>query len=552
MKSLLWTSKFAVLSLLALVGASQLALKALTTGPQVSGGYLTTCGLKTDGTVTCWGGDPYGQTEIPIGLGSVSQVSVGMYHTCVLKTDGTVACWGDNPFGAASVPVGLSSVSQVTTSEKYTCALKTDGTVVCWGDSQDTGSIVPAGLNSVTQISSFYQHTCGVKTDETVACWGNDYLGQSTVPLGLNAVWKVTAGVYHSCALRTDGTVVCWGDSTPPAGLGQVSQLTSGHSHTCALKTDGTVVCWGDESNGASVPAGLNSVSYISAGYLHTCAVKTDGTVVCWGNDDWGNVSSVPAGLNLITGPSPGATPVGNDVAVVPLDQATNAPSPVSLQFDQVVTSGQTIVTTSATGPPPPAGFKLTSPPVYYEISTTATFSGSVRVCLSWSEGQIANENHVLLFHNEGGLWVDVTDLPSRNTTTNTVCGITTSLSPFTLFEVKYAFVGFYAPVDNGSTINAVKAGAAVPVKFSLGGDQSLSIFAFGYPRAQLMQCATGEVIDVIEETVAAGASGLSYDPTTGRYAYVWKTERSWVNSCRQLQVKLADGEVYTSSFTFR
>jgi hypothetical protein len=246
----------------------------------------------------------------------------------------------------------------------------------------------------------------------------------------------------------------------------------------------------------------------------------------------------------------PGDTPVGEGIVVTPVDQTTNTPSGVSLVFDQVETSGQTSVSTNASGPLPPAGFKLTNPPVYYDISTTATFSGSVRVCLNWSEGQIANENNVRLFHREGSTWVDITDIASRNTVTNTVCGITSSLSPFTLFEMKYLFTGFYAPVDNGSTINAVKAGAAVPVKFSLGGDYGLNVFASGYPHAQLMQCVTGEPIDVIEETVTAGGSSLIYDPQTGRYTYVWKTDKTWAGSCRRLQVKLNDGETYTTQFT--
>jgi hypothetical protein len=116
---------------------------------------------------------------------------------------------------------------------------------------------------------------------------------------------------------------------------------------------------------------------------------------------------------------------------------------------------------------------------------------------------------------------------------------------------VTFAFVGFFAPVDNGATVNRVKAGAAVPVKFSLSGNQGLNIFAAGYPRVQLMQC-DGNLIDVIEETVNAGSSSLSYDSATGRYTYVWKTDKSWANTCRQLQVKFTDDAVYTARFTFK
>jgi hypothetical protein len=36
--------------------------------------------------------------------GTFTQVSAGHYHTCGLKTDGTLACWGDNSYGQASPP----------------------------------------------------------------------------------------------------------------------------------------------------------------------------------------------------------------------------------------------------------------------------------------------------------------------------------------------------------------------------------------------------------------------------------------------------------------
>ena len=248
-----------------------------------------------------------------------------------------------------------------------------------------------------------------------------------------------------------------------------------------------------------------------------------------------------------------GATPTGSDVEITPAATLPNGQTTtVALTFDDVQTAGATTVTTSATGPPPSEGFKLTNPPVYYEITTTATFTGSVRVCLGWTEGQIANENQVRLFHREGAQWVDITDPVSRDTVNNRVCGETSGLSPFALMEVKHPFTGFFQPVDNLPTVNAVKAGAAVPVKFSLGGNLGLSIFAAGYPRTQLVQCATGEPIDVIEETIDAGNSALSYDAHSGVYKYVWKTDKAWANSCRELQVKLNDGEVYTARFTFR
>jgi hypothetical protein len=106
---------------------------------------------------------------------------------------------------------------------------------------------------------------------------------------------------------------------------------------------------------------------------------------------------------------------------------------------------------------------------------------------------------------------------------------------------VSYNFTGFFKPVDNLGIVNVVKAGQAIPVKFSLGGNMGLNIFAANYPASGTIACTTGPV-DAVEETVTAGGSALSYDATTGQYIYVWKTDKAWAATCRQLVVKLADG----------
>jgi hypothetical protein len=114
-----------------------------------------------------------------------------------------------------------------------------------------------------------------------------------------------------------------------------------------------------------------------------------------------------------------------------------------------------------------------------------------------------------------------------------------------------YDFAGFFAPVDNLPVLNAVKAGQAIPVKFSLGGNQGLDVFWAGYPKSSTIACASTATADALEETVAAGSSSLSYDSLTKTYTYVWKTDKAWAGTCRQLQVKLADGTSHFAKFQF-
>lgn len=125
-----------------------------------------------------------------------------------------------------------------------------------------------------------------------------------------------------------------------------------------------------------------------------------------------------------------------------------------------------------------------------------------------------------------------------------------TPISTLEAFTPPYPFTGFFQPVDNSPVINTLKAGSAVPVKFALGGDQGLNVLATGFPASQGYAC-NGSSEDAIEQTATAGSSGLSYDATTGQYTYIWKTDRLWAGTCRQLLLGLKDGSVQTALFHF-
>lgn len=118
------------------------------------------------------------------------------------------------------------------------------------------------------------------------------------------------------------------------------------------------------------------------------------------------------------------------------------------------------------------------------------------------------------------------------------------------LTPLHYNFSGFFHPIDNAPTVNSVKAGQAVPIKFSLGGDQGLDIFFDGYPTFEFGSCEPGST-DPVEETLTASNSGLSYDPATDEYTYVWKTEKGWSGKCGTLTIVLDDGSIHKILFKF-
>ena len=258
--------------------------------PFVSAGGLHSVVLKSDGTVSAFGTNDAGQTNVPAGLNSVVAVSAGGYHTLALKSDGTVVAWGSNYQGQSTIPAGLSGVVAISAGQVHNLALKSNGTVVAWGSNSGGQATVPAGLTGVVAISAGASHSMALKSDGTVVAWGVGFYNYATPPANLTDVVAISAGEWHSLALKSDGTVVAWGNngsfqSQVPAGLKGVVAISAGTTHSVAVKSDGTVVAWGDSNNYGltSIPAGLAEVVAIDAGSEHTIALKADGTVVSFG-----------------------------------------------------------------------------------------------------------------------------------------------------------------------------------------------------------------------------------------------------------------------------
>jgi probable HAF family extracellular repeat protein len=116
-------------------------------------------------------------------------------------------------------------------------------------------------------------------------------------------------------------------------------------------------------------------------------------------------------------------TSVGTNQQVVPHES-------VEIIFDEVQTGGLTTVTESPDNPGLHLeGHDLLGP--YYQITTTAIFTGNVTICLSYDDSGIVDEDTLSLVHCTGETCEDVTT--DRNPSENRICGEISSFSWLTI-----------------------------------------------------------------------------------------------------------------------
>ncbi|HEY6273707.1 MAG TPA: YncE family protein, partial [Terriglobales bacterium] len=88
-------------------------------------------------------------------------------------------------------------------------------------------------------------------------------------------------------------------------------------------------------------------------------------------------LSREPAGMAVA--PNNNTFPPPNQAPVVPLDKLTST-SPVTVTFAAVTQAGYTSLFINSSGPTLPTGLQLATPPVYYDLATTAQFATTPQV----------------------------------------------------------------------------------------------------------------------------------------------------------------------------
>jgi len=112
-------------------------------------------------------------------------------------------------------------------------------------------------------------------------------------------------------------------------------------------------------------------------------------------------------------------------------------------------------------------------------------------------------------------------------------------------YRVSYDFGGFLWPLDGAERWTA---GRPLLVRFSLGAD--LGIDAVSAVEVARVECGAGEE-PAAGKPARLWRPGVRYRERPDRYVFLWRTERSWSGSCRQLLVRLDDDSVQRAELRF-
>ncbi len=381
----------------------------------------------------------------------------------------------------------------------------------------------------------------------------------STFGLGTNAVNCSATDAHSNTASGSFNVTVR--DTTPPVVTvpsNMTKEATGPNGATVTFSAsaldivDGAVTTTCSPASGSTFALGTTNVNCSAAdAHGNTGSASFSVTVV----DTTPPTLSLPANITAeATGPSGAVVTFSASASDLVDGPVAISCSPASGSTFALGTTPVSCSATDAHSNTASGSFNVTvqdttAPTLILPANITAFASGNSSAVVTYT----ASANDLV----DGAVSVSCTPLSGSSFsvgTTTVNCSATDSHSntahgSFTV-TVSYNFLGFFQPIDNLPALNRVKAGSAIPVKFSLSGNQGLNIFQQGYPGSAVTTCSALSVDD-IETTLTAGGSSLSYDASTDQYIYVWKTDKAWAGSCRTLTVMFKDGTTKQANFQF-
>ena len=333
----------------------------------LSSGGWTQCVISEDTRVICWGNNDQGKRGLGGGIGNaiatpegkagpwvvgnlsigMVEVSAGAWSTCSLKENGEIWCWGGGEFGQLgtgtdvcldngvtacnsatnhpptkiSLPLGKTAVSLSDANQGHFCAILDTGEGLCWGWNNagqlGDGTICTGGQAWDSNNNNPTPTGCNANNGRYTPVLVDD----SNFPANYSII-SISTGMAHSCAILDNNDLYCWGQSwmgrlgigsdangeypTPQYVDSGVIAVSTGNEHSCALYENQIVKCWGSNSQGQLgtgslineyIPALINLSSNIplislESAYNLNCVVSEENIPYCWGANQWGQLGN--------------------------------------------------------------------------------------------------------------------------------------------------------------------------------------------------------------------------------------------------------------------
>jgi len=229
-----------------------------------------------------------------------------------------------------------------------------------------------------------------------------------------------------------------------------------------------------------------------------------------------------------LMGPVGSSTTTGTNVTVFPTEN-------VGLIFDSVTGGGSTSVNETKTGPAPSSGFKLEGK--YYDITTTASYSGNIEIRIIYDDTNMTLEEETNLYlaswNATTSQWVNITTYV--DTINNVIYGETSHLSGHGVFSPQIHDVKV-SQVKLSKTVVGQGFAAIINVTVANPGDFDETFYMTAYADAftiQTIQITVGNGSDTIvilvlnsagfakaNYTIQAVADTVSGETNTGDNAY--------------------------------
>lgn len=292
--------------------------RALPSGTStVSSAGNHVCALDPAGAVFCWGVNEWGQ--VAPGAGPLVEaarridapytyrrIAAGLQTSCGIRIDGTLHCWGldrgqllgastgsaEHPTARPPVRVGVESDwEEIAVGMGALCGIRGGGRLFCWGQLDwGAGGVAPietAPGHAFREVSLHYYGA--VALDSLGQVFYADFAGDAhpfAYAPELSRAQHVAMGIFELLTVSQDGAVTMLKAGAPPERAAGAFASVAGAYNRCAVSLAGELLCQETRHATAAHLSLARRVvgsdwTQVAVGMGQVCAAKKDGTVWC-------------------------------------------------------------------------------------------------------------------------------------------------------------------------------------------------------------------------------------------------------------------------------